>query len=594
MKKRFYYFLIFFGGLLGSLQAQEINYQQKFLQGKSYFKMQQYDAAEKSLQYVLPRSEQNPFMLHAAFFYAICEYQLGHPAVATKMFRELHDDFPKWENADEVRLWLGKLYWEQEKPEKALSTWSSVKRDSSKDYLRKLEYGFLAQVDSVHQLQDMLERHPYDSLVAKALAYKIAAQPVVDRNQELLEFLVNEFHLSKQRFAYLDRTSSKKKSSYNVGVLMPFMLGNLDTSPGQKSNQFVLDMYQGMQMAQERLASENINLKLKAYDTHADSVTTARFLKDPELQQLDMMIGPLYPKPSHLANQFSEQHHIIDVNPLSSNSAVIGTNPYAFLFKTSVESQGRIAANFASKQYGQRDHDVFIFYGTRKEDSIFAYQYRKTIEADSFHVAWMRKLTTPEEAKDVLDQLTRVAKDTATEWVKGQVYVANPDKVKVGDEDVLLIPKDSIGHIVLASNDNLTVSSIISAVETRRDSIPLIGFDDWMDYKQISLDQFARLNIVMLGNNYFDYTKPKVREFKKEYQERYNALPSYFSYVGYECLMFYGKMLHEYGNQFQFGLYGQGFQPGEFFYGFDYSNANDNQALPIIQLEGSDLKILNK
>jgi hypothetical protein len=134
---------------------------------------------------------------------------------------------------------------------------------------------------------------------------------------------------------------------------------------------------------------------------------------------------------------------------------------------------------------------------------------------------------------------------------------------------------------------------VLSAIDTRRDSIPIIGYDEWLDFNQISFDQLQRMGVIMIGQNYFDFSSRQVAKFKEAYRKTYNKLPSQYSYDGYETMKFFGEQLVEFGNYFQYGLYNKGFQSGSLYFGFDYTNANDNQVVPIMKMEDLELRMLN-
>src|SRR5690606_26348914 len=89
-------------------------------------------------------------------------------------------------------------------------------------------------------------------------------------------------------------------------------------------NQFVIDLYQGMMLAQEELKAMSIKVNLLAYDTKHDEKTTRKILELPELQHVDLIYGPLYPQPVKLASQFSYDYKINIFNPLSANQQVVG------------------------------------------------------------------------------------------------------------------------------------------------------------------------------------------------------------------------------------------------------------------------------
>jgi len=307
---------------------------------------------------------------------------------------------------------------------------------------------------------------------------------------------------------------------------------------------------------------------------------------------MDLIIGPLYPAPANIIRTYSNDYRINMVNLLSSNSMIIGANPYSFLLKSSPETRAKKAASYAINHFTNKN--ATIFYGKSAEDSIFAYTYKSIIEADSFKVNWIAASRSSVASTEILRTLTEVYEQPDTTERKGdKVYISNTVKVRVGEEDSLIMSRDSIGHIMLASGENLLVSNVLSGINTRKDSIPIIGLDTWLELSQISFNQLERMKVVMIGQNYLDYSSKNVLDFKSIYQERFNTLPNQYSYDGYEVMKYFGKKLISYGNYFQYGLFSEGFQEGSLYYGFDYTNANDNQFVPILQLQNLELQMIN-
>ena len=68
--------------------------------------------------------------------------------------------------------------------------------------------------------------------------------------------------------------------------------------------------------------------------------------------------------------------------------------------------------------------------------------------------------------------------------------------------DRFYIGNDSIGHVFVSSKNSLFASNVISAIDIREDTIPVIGFDAWLDYNLISVDQFENLNISMISPSF--------------------------------------------------------------------------------------------
>ena len=84
-------------------------------------------------------------------------------------------------------------------------------------------------------------------------------------------------------------------------------------------------------------------------------------VKSGKLDNADVIIGPLYSGPSEFISQFSKENKVTMVNPVSSNEAIVGDNPYSYLFKSAYSTQGREAAKYAAKKFSD-NKKLFIFY----------------------------------------------------------------------------------------------------------------------------------------------------------------------------------------------------------------------------------------
>lgn len=572
-----------------NIQAQNNN-QSEYLSGKNYFNSGEYQKAMNHFLKVLDVNEKNPFYLYASYFYAISTYEVGKREKGMEAMSGIISTHPKWDKIDEVKVWYGKMLLEDGNLLKGLEVLNNLAEKDNEPIAAQIKRSLLPAYDSIPLLQKAIELNPYDKVLAKYLANTINKQPLVDRKVELMDFLIDSFDLDPADFDLVDKSVSQMKDTYRVAVMFPFMAENLSTSKGNKGNQFVLDMYQGIKEAAKELNVDGERIKLFAFDTQQDSAATAAILATGELLEMDMIIGPLYPDPAALVRAYSAAHKINMVNPLSTNSGTIGSNAYSFLMKSTLETRAKKAAKYAVENYENRN--ATIFYGDKEQDSVFAFTYKRLLEADSFNITWMAASRSAMASTEILRSLTEVV-DLDTEYTPGKVYISNTIKVKVSEDDSLVMTRDTIGHIMVASSDNLLVSNVLSAMDTRRDSIPVLGFDDWLNMNQMSFEQLQRMKVVMIGQNYFDFSSPKVASFKNEYRKSYNRIPSRFSYDGYETMRYFGEKLIEYGNYFQYGLYTEALQPGYLYFGFDYSNANDNQVVPLIIMEGLELKMLN-
>lgn len=563
------FFLVASFFLAGELQAQDASsFQRSYENGKGLYNLEKYALAMEALKPLTREDPSNPYVTYASFYYALSALKLGQDNLAKNMLLQLNQKYPNWENADDVNYWLSAVYLKQGAHDQGIKAADKIKAKKAKADTELMVIHFLKEVNDIDVLKDLLQQNPYNSAVAKVLAQKLGERPLDGENAQLLDFLINEFDLNKDEYVSAALSESRKKESYNVGVFFPFMVEDL-SSERKVTNQFVLDTYEGIRLAVEKLNENGKSINLYAYDTKKDSATTVGILSRPEIRQMDLIIGPLYPASSKLVSSYAYQHKINMVNPLSYNYEVIGGNPMSFLFKPTLETQAKAAALYASETFKENPFAI-ILYGTTAKDSILAYTYKKIAEENGLEVSYMKK-SESDKAAQLLNFLT----ESETNELGVEVPVVTP------------------GHIFITMTDELVVANAISAIEIRGDKLPVIALEDWLDLRFVSYEQLERLQIKFIAPNYINYEKEAVESFKEKYINATKNFPSEFAYSGYDMMLFFGDMLHEYGNYFQQGFSDTMYQDGYVFEGYSYGSYNDNQVVPIVQFNNSVLEVVN-
>ena len=141
------------------------------------------------------------------------------------------------------------------------------------------------------------------------------------------------------------------------------MVGDLEPNDRRKFNQFILDIYQGVRLAADSLQNQGISLELLSYDTKRNTSALEKILEKEELKSADVIIGPFSSKLTELVNEFSFRNKINMINPLRTDSEVIGNNPYSFLYHPSNETIGRRMGDYVLKNSDRRPG--VIIYSTR-------------------------------------------------------------------------------------------------------------------------------------------------------------------------------------------------------------------------------------
>ena len=557
---RYILILVFCGSILFDLQAQT-DQESQFLNGKNLFNLGKYELAMETFK-DLTSDRESDYAEYASFFYALSAHRLNQDFVAKSMFLQILDRYPDWNGNKEVHYWLSELYFEEKNYLQALS---ELELSGSDEKNQALKSYYLGSIQDLDTLQYLLEKNPYDKDIAVELANRIKNQPYMLQDRSLLEFLVDEFELDPEEYKIANSESSVKKDRYNVSVLFPFMNDNLNPVKHKVNTPFLLEYYQGMRVGIDSLAAEGIDINLHAFDTKGDSLELIKILNNDELENTDLIIGPLLPKTNAVASLYSFNKGINMVNPLSSNTAVIGNNPYSFLFMPSRETISYKAAEYAVQSFANKT--AAIYYSPK--DSMSAKIYRERLELDSFNVV-IYEAVPDTLSKQKFAQLTRT------------------------DEfDNLMIRQDSLGHIYLVSSSELVVSNMVSAIEVRLDQVPLLIRDDILKFRSVSLVQLERLGVRLLAYNTINPEKEYYKVFTKNYIREYGKIPSSYVYLGYELITFFGKRLSESGTLFQHTFNQEpNIYEGYFLTGFDYYQANSNQYIPVYRIEDSKLQLL--
>lgn len=559
----------------------------RFKNGKELMELEKYGLAMQTLQPLTNEFSGNKYTTIASFYYAVSAYNDGQKALAKDMFIQILQKYPSWEKLEEVNLWLTNIYLEEGDVEKGFNYASFLKNPVLKNEAEELKKNLLRNL-SYDELNDLINAYPSDKAIAINLADKIAEMPIHEQDREYLENIVSVFELDKEKYRITEALTSVKKSSYNVAILLPFMLDEISTNTKHLSNEFVIELYEGIVMGIADLRNQGINIMAHLYDTKKDSVVTSEIVGLPELQHMDLIIGPLYPAPVRVVSDFAFENQINMVNPLSSNSEIVGNNPFAFLFKPSNETTAAVTAEYLSNTLENKN--AFIFHGTSGRDSSYAYYYKKQIEDRGFNVCHIEGIQN-EESKKILDILTNTVsiEFDASEFDSLVVEDKVEGNLRITEKDYLVIQPDSIGHVFIASDNPSLVASTITALETRGDTVTLVGSERWLDHRVVSVGGLDRLNTLLISPTFINKTKPKLEGLDSLYIETFYAYPTRNFYIGFEVISTFGKMMDRMGNLFQFDPGINEFIPGELFPGSLYGSANSNQIVPIIQFQNSEL-----
>lgn len=551
------------------------NYQQSYLSAKKLFNEGKYGLAKEAFKPLIAKNELNDFSAYASFYYAVASYREGYPALAKDMFLQLKQLYPKWSLIDEVNYWLGQIYMESGSYDLAIGALRDIKRDEIANDAIDLKRHFFGKIEDGDLLTELYQTYPSERQLAEVLALNITRQPLVHQDHELLNEIIDRFQLHPDDFNMVSSRESVFKEEYRVAVLYPFMVSDLQPNDRRKFNQFILDIYQGIRLAADSLNNRGLAIKLLTYDTKRSAITLKTILEKEEMLDLDVIIGPFSSKLTEIVNEFSFKNKINLINPLRTDSEVIGNNPYSFLYHPSNETIGKKMGEYVLKNSDRRPG--VIIHSQTKSDSILAYSYKKRMEKDSFNII-LTKGVHKDSTRQILDLL--LVKDA-------KLGDADSDKAK---KRYQLAP-DSISHIFVASDNGLIASKVISAVDTRGDSIQVLGPASWLELPVINYESYNRLRVTLYAPVYQTKSTAEYEKFRKLYLQKHHSVPSKYANIGFDLMMLVGGGLEKYGKYFQTGWSNEQLLKGCLTVGHRYELTNDNNIVPILTFEDAGVKV---
>jgi hypothetical protein len=551
--------------------SAQIDFNRQYFNGKELYRAGKYNLAMETFKPLIPYDQNNRFSEYASFYYALSAYNLNYKAVAKDMLNQLKTTHPKWDKINEVNYWLGKIFLDNKDYFQGLRLLGMIDDRKMAEDVDALKAQYIPLIADVETLRMMQEEHPKDELVAKTLAAALAKQPADKEYRSQLEALISQYKLNRTDYIP-EAPKTFYKDVYSVSLLMPFMTSTLEPSLSRKRNQIVLDLYEGMKLAADTLAKQNIQISLRAYDTERNVSKIRQILETEELKNTDLIVGPFFQDENKVIQDFSSTNRINVFNPVSNLSDVIGTNPYAYLFQPSFETLGKKSADFLSG-YAKRKN-CMVFYGANRIDSVLAANFIQRAGEKGMKVKAVKVTRGEPKIMNILA--------TPTEY----------DEFKYPKQFTL--PKDSLGSIFVASDDALIYAKVVGGVETRGDSVVVVGSEKWLDETAIDLERYQSLGIILHSPNFTSFADADYKAFQKKFIKVHSRIPGNAAKLGYEFMLFIGHQLKENGVYFQDGLSKAATIPGYLTEGFSYGPAHDNQLIPFIRFKRGQPLVIDR
>ncbi len=305
----------------------------------------------------------------------------------------------------------------------------------------------------------------------------------------------------------------------------------------------MLEFYQGFLLGLADKKQDGCNVDLNVYDTGNRLDSLIHLLANPDLQEQDLIVGPVYEQNLHEFNKFSKAYAVNFVSPLmSSPHDWLAGNPHFIQVIPAMETQIRdfsqILANYHYKNI------VLLHYGSEAEWEVVQMFEKYLIPfleekaaGDSIHVKAFQ--LNREKAFDMIKP--RIEDD--------REYFDHPIKEALRED----IPN----LIILSSRDRGIVSNTFRFLntvlmeQTSDYEITLAGFPNARNFDNIDQEYFHSLQYHTFSTFHVDYARAEVQDFVVNYRKQFLTEPNQFAFQGYDLAHYFLSLLMEYGPDFR-------------------------------------------
>ncbi|MGE5425001.1 MAG: amino acid ABC transporter substrate-binding protein [Syntrophothermus sp.] len=312
------------------------------------------------------------------------------------------------------------------------------------------------------------------------------------------------------------KDSENMKPVYNIALMMPLALDQVvaidpgtvssEDITGLRSLQF-LPFYEGFLMAMDSLKKLGFKLKVYVYDVEKDTLKTKKLLRNPEMKNMDLIIGLLYNKTFQVVADFALKNSIPIVNPLSERDQITQNNPFVIKVRPSLKSQSQQLVQYIGMHYGNASV-VILSNKAERIGSLPDSVVSKLHASSTFSSA---------------DAISHLKKD--------------------GD-NVLIVYSD---------NKPFILDAITKIHEVRNEySILVIGLPRWNDVIEgIENDYLVNLKAHVMSPYFINYEDPDIRKFARDYQDKYKTDPDPLAFQGFDVAFYFSNALKLYGKNFE-------------------------------------------
>jgi LysM repeat protein/ABC-type branched-subunit amino acid transport system substrate-binding protein len=340
-------------------------------------------------------------------------------------------------------------------------------------------------------------------------------------NQELIIPGVDPVKQNETAGTFPDNTSSTViipgehiKEKYNIGLMLPFYTHYTDTMESREKmlREVALQMYRGALMAADTLEAHGLRANIFTYDVLDGKSSITGVLEKPEMQQMDVVIGPTFRDALNDATIWGAKNGVHFVCPVQQTNKVLLNSSN---MSKSVASSATQWITVARHIYKTSPKENIIIIDSKNIDD------RRSI--DAFREEWKR--LSGDSLKNII-----VVNDASNFTVQEMYSALN--------KNIIIAP----------TSDKKLISTLFRVLG--EGNIVVYGNESWDNMEIISVANRNKYNVHFPQTSFVDYNSYRVQRWIENYRKRFKSEPSEYAFLGFDLMMYYGSGLQQFGRNF--------------------------------------------
>lgn len=316
-------------------------------------------------------------------------------------------------------------------------------------------------------------------------------------------------------------------ATHRIGFLLPFSTTRNDSALDATANatsgprfyeasRIAAQFYAGALLALDSLATLGFNADVRAIDVGDDARQWSPALKDPELADLDLCVGPFHRAAIEQLARAQPRLPIVCPVP-QSNKVVLGFNNVSKAVPARTDLVRHAARWLAAKH--ARDNIIVL---------------RPEIAGDK-------------EIQDPMINTLNAAMANQSGRLRDSVLVVKAGRRDLGDLTAKLDPA-RLNVIVAPSEDVEFAATVVVKLKAlvAKHQVKLVATESWLSMDPVSATDLDALGFSFASASHFDATDPAAQRFTARFRERYQHDVDEFALLGYDVTFHYARalMLH--------------------------------------------------